>query len=63
MNIRNFFIVFSKIFRHNSAFKNRPNKDDLRYWTINFSTRKNDGRSVAASLVNASEFQEHWKYL
>ena len=45
---------------YNASFKRLPDPDGLRYWIDNFSSGKNDERTVALSFLASTEFKERF---
>ena len=50
-----------KMFRlYNAAFKRLPDPNGLRYWISNFSSKKDDERTVASSFLASAEFKQRY---
>tara|TARA_B100001250_G_scaffold355924_1_gene330699 strand:+ start:293 stop:634 length:342 start_codon:yes stop_codon:yes gene_type:complete len=45
---------------YNAAFSRFPDADGLKYWIENFSSGKDDERSVASSFIASSEFKQRY---
>ena len=45
---------------YNASFKRLPDPDGLRYWIGNFSSGKDDERTVASSFLDSDEFKKRY---